>query len=39
MDLDYTYIIDIDEMLKLTQCQGHKVRGQGDIGIYVKKIV
>ena len=32
-----TYIIDIDEMLKLTQGQGHKVKGQGHIGIYVKK--
>ena len=34
-----TYIIDIDETLKLTQGQGHKVKGQGHIGIYVKKIV
>ena len=32
-----TYIIDIDETLKLTQGQGHKVKGQGHIGIYVKK--
>ena len=24
-----TYIIEIDEMLKLTQGQGHKVKGQG----------
>ena len=34
-----TYIIDIDATLKLTQGQGHKVKGQGHIGIYVKKIV
>ena len=34
---DTTYIIDIDETLKLTQGQGHKVKGQGHIGIYVKK--
>ena len=33
-----TYIIDIDETLKLTQGQGHKVKGQGHIGIYVKII-
>ena len=32
-----TYIIDIDETLTLTQGQGHKVKGQGHIGIYVKK--
>ena len=32
-----TYIIDIDETLKLTQGQGHKVKGQGHIGIYGKK--
>ena len=32
-----TYVIDIDETLKLTQGQGHKVKGQGHIGIYVKK--
>ena len=38
MDLDdtYIYIIDIDETLKLTQGQGHKVKGQGNIRIYVK---
>ena len=37
-DLDDTiYIIDIDKTLKLTQGQGHKVKGQGHIGIYVKK--
>ena len=29
-----TYIIDIDETLKLTQSKGHKVKGQGHIGIY-----
>ena len=32
-----TYIIDVDEKLKLTQGQGRKVKGQGHIGIYVKK--
>ena len=32
-----TYIIDIYETLTLTQGQGHKVKGQGHIGIYVKK--
>ena len=31
-----TYIIDIDGTLKLTQCQGHKVKGQGHIAIYLK---
>ena len=31
-----TYIIDIDEMLKLTKGQGHKVKGQGYICNYVK---
>ena len=30
-----TYIIDIDETIKLTQGQGHKVNGQGHIYIYV----
>ena len=32
------HMIDIDETLKLTQGQGHKVQGQGHIGIYVKKL-
>ena len=32
-----TYIVDIDETLKLTQSQGHKVKGQVHIGINVKK--
>ena len=32
-----TYIIDLNKMLKLTQGQGHKVKGQSHIGIYVKK--
>ena len=32
-----TYIIDTNETLKLTQGQGHKVKGQGHIAIYVKK--
>ena len=31
------YNIDIDKTLKLTQGQGHKVKGQGHIGIYVEK--
>ena len=30
-----TYIIDIDETVKLTQGQGHKVKGQGHICIHV----
>jgi len=30
-----TYIIDIDETVKLPQGQGHKVKGQGHICIYV----
>ena len=30
-------IIDMDETLKLIQDQGHKVKGQGHIAIYVKK--
>ena len=34
-----TNMIDIDETLKLTQGQGHKVKGQGCIGIYVKTIL
>ena len=29
-----THINDIDETLKLTQGQGHKVKGQGNICIY-----
>ena len=33
-----TNIIDIDEQLKFTQGQGHKVKVQGHIGIYVKII-
>ena len=32
-----TYIIIIDKTLKMTQGQGHKIRGQGHIDIYVKK--
>ena len=34
-----TYIINIDKTFKLTQGQGHKIKGQGHIGIFVKKIV
>ena len=33
-----TYIIDIDETLKLSQGQGHKVKDQGHIGMYVKTL-
>ena len=32
-----TYIIDIDETLKLTQGQDRKVKGQGHIDIYANK--
>ena len=31
-----SYMIGIIEMLKLTQGQGHKVKGQGQICNYVK---
>ena len=31
-----TYLIDIDETLKLTKVQGHKIKGQGHIRINVK---
>ena len=31
-----TYMINIDEILKLTEGQGHKVKGQGHI--YIMKI-
>ena len=31
-----TYIIDIEENIKLTQGQGLKVKGQGHITSYVK---
>ena len=31
-----TYIIDIDETLKLSQGRSHKVKDQGLIGMYVK---
>ena len=30
------YVIDVDETVDLTQGQGHKVKGQGHIYIYVK---
>ena len=30
-----TYIIDIDEILKLTHGQGHKVKGQGHIYVFM----
>ena len=35
----FTSNIDIDEKIKLTQGQGHKVKGQGKICYYVKKLV
>ena len=34
-----TYIIDIDETLKFTQSQGHKVKGQSQICNSVKNIL
>ena len=34
-----TNIIDMDETLKLTQSQGHKVKGQSQICNYVKNIL
>ena len=34
-----TYIIDIDETLKLTPGQGHKVKGQSLFSVYVKNIL
>ena len=33
-----TLTIDIDNTVKVTQVQGQKVKGQGHIGIYVKKL-
>ena len=30
-----TYIIDIDEMLMLIKGQGHKVKGQGHIYVFM----
>ena len=32
-------MIDIDETFKLTQGQGHGVKGQGQINSYVKKLI
>ena len=32
------HILDIDETSELTQGQGHGVKGQGQIGNYVKKL-
>ena len=34
-----TYIIDIDETVKLTEGQGHKVKGQGHIMCLCKILV
>ena len=31
--------VDIYETKKLTQCQGHKIKGQGQICIYTKKVL
>ena len=33
------HIIDVNEMLKLTKSQGHKVKDQGQIRKFVKKLV
>ena len=33
------HMIDIDKMLMLTKGQGHKVKGQGQICDFVKKLV
>ena len=33
-----THMIDINETLKLTQGQGHKVKGQGHICNFVKNL-
>ena len=35
----FTHMIDIDETFKLTQGQGHRVKGQGQINSYVKKLI
>ena len=35
----FTHMIDIDETFKLTQGQGHRVKGQGQINSYVKKMI
>ena len=34
-----TYVNDIDEMLRLTESQGHKVKGQGHTYVLCKIIV
>ena len=34
--MTFTHMIDINEMLKLTKGQGHKVKGQGQEGNYTK---
>ena len=34
-----TYVVDIDETLKLTQGQGHKVKGQGHRHLCEKIVV
>ena len=36
--MTFTHMIDINEMLKLTKGQGHKVKGQGQIGNPTKKL-
>ena len=35
----FTHMIDIDETLKLTQGQGHRVKGQGQINSSVKILI
>ena len=35
--MTFTHMIDINEMLKLTKGQGHKVKGQGQIYSFDKK--
>ena len=34
-----TYVIDIDEMLRLYEGQGHRVKGQGHTYVLCKNIV
>ena len=34
-----THMIDTNENIKLTQGQGHRVKGQGHIISYVKKMI
>ena len=34
-----THMIDTNKKIKLTKGQGHKVKGQGQINSYVKKLI